>query len=144
MDGFFRGWRRKIGVVTLVLACVFMGGWLRSRGVLDLVMFSTGRQSMVMFVSKDGAFTCVRWGLSFDEYPNWQTCPLPDPLDPAHCYDTLTDGAGNTPPKSFCLGPASYWLIVVPLTALSAYLLLSKPRIANPKPITEPIPETVT
>ena len=30
MNEVFRGWKRKVGVVTLVLACVFMGLWLRS------------------------------------------------------------------------------------------------------------------
>ena len=32
-----------------------------------------------------------------------------------------------------------YWTIVIPLTALSAYLLLSKPRKSNQKKIVEPI-----
>ena len=30
MGEFFSGWRRKIGVVTLVTACVLMAGWIRS------------------------------------------------------------------------------------------------------------------
>ena len=30
MMEFFRGWRRKVGVVTLAMACVFMVGWVRS------------------------------------------------------------------------------------------------------------------
>ena len=30
MGDFFRGWRRRIGVVTLAVALVFMGGWVRS------------------------------------------------------------------------------------------------------------------
>jgi len=29
MGDFFRGWRRKSGIVTLVLACVFFVGWMR-------------------------------------------------------------------------------------------------------------------
>jgi NADH:ubiquinone oxidoreductase subunit H len=29
MRAFFAGWRRKVGLVTLVIAMVFMGGWLR-------------------------------------------------------------------------------------------------------------------
>ena len=30
MRSFFKGWRRKTGVVTLVMACVFAGEWMRS------------------------------------------------------------------------------------------------------------------
>ena len=31
----------------------------------------------------------------------------------------------------------SYWTIVLPLTLLSAYPLLSKPRVRQPKPVLE-------
>jgi hypothetical protein len=30
MREFFKGWRRKVGVVTLAMACVLMVGWVRS------------------------------------------------------------------------------------------------------------------
>ena len=30
MSDFFRGWRRRAGCVTLVMACVFAAAWLRS------------------------------------------------------------------------------------------------------------------
>ena len=35
MGEFFKPWRRKLGIVTLVLACVFMGGWVRSYSAHD-------------------------------------------------------------------------------------------------------------
>lgn len=35
MREFFRCWRRKIGCVTLVIACLLTGGWVRSRIVKD-------------------------------------------------------------------------------------------------------------
>ena len=35
MKEFFRGWRRKVGVVTLLMACVAMGGWVRSLYFID-------------------------------------------------------------------------------------------------------------
>ena len=31
MREFFKGWRRKVGVVTLVLACVIIGLWCKSQ-----------------------------------------------------------------------------------------------------------------
>ena len=36
MREFFRGWRRKIGVVTLLMALVAMGGWVRSLYSVDV------------------------------------------------------------------------------------------------------------
>src|SRR5262245_57497608 len=38
---YFKPWRRKIGIVTLVAACVLMVGWVRSRFVADLVSYRT-------------------------------------------------------------------------------------------------------
>ena len=35
MGELFRGWRRKFGVATLVMALVFMGGWVRSPFLTD-------------------------------------------------------------------------------------------------------------
>ena len=37
MGEFFRGWRRKIGCVTLVMAALIMVGWLRSMMRKDIV-----------------------------------------------------------------------------------------------------------
>ena len=41
MSSFFRGWRRKIGVVTLLMACVFMAGWTRSMVADDIAYVRT-------------------------------------------------------------------------------------------------------
>ena len=38
MGDYFRSWRRKIGVVTLGMACVFAGGWVRSFIIADSVI----------------------------------------------------------------------------------------------------------
>ncbi len=45
--------------------------------------------------------------------------------------------AGSIRRVEFWIVP--YWSIVIPLTLLSAYLLLSKPHKSTPKKITEPI-----
>lgn len=34
---FFYGWRRKAGCVSLVMALLFMGAWIRSRNILETV-----------------------------------------------------------------------------------------------------------
>src|SRR3954462_3489874 len=50
MREFFRGWRRKLGVATLVMACVFAAGWVRSLFHRDNINLS--RTAWV--VSKNG------------------------------------------------------------------------------------------
>ena len=35
MGDYFHNWKRKLGVVTLLVTCVFMGGWVRSLLVED-------------------------------------------------------------------------------------------------------------
>jgi len=37
MGEFFHGWRRRIGLVTLMVACVFTAGWVRSLGACDQI-----------------------------------------------------------------------------------------------------------
>ena len=39
MSDLFQGWRRKIGLTTLLLALVFMSGWVRSLNTGDYVSF---------------------------------------------------------------------------------------------------------
>lgn len=43
MREFLRGWRRRIGVLALVLACAFMGGWVRSYSEDDGFYFAGAR-----------------------------------------------------------------------------------------------------
>jgi hypothetical protein len=37
MWSYFRGWKRKIGVVMLATACVFAAGWVRSKLIADSI-----------------------------------------------------------------------------------------------------------
>ncbi|HEY4258663.1 MAG TPA: hypothetical protein VGM98_00830 [Schlesneria sp.] len=37
MHTFFHGWRRKAGVVALVMSCALMGGWLNSLYLANIV-----------------------------------------------------------------------------------------------------------
>src|SRR5262245_25775563 len=37
MREFFKGWKRKLGVVTLGLACAFAAGWVRSYSEFDKI-----------------------------------------------------------------------------------------------------------
>ncbi len=89
MGEFFKGRKRKVGVVTLVMACLFMGGWVRSYSNCDSIRVSYNR----CLASYEGVISMNQ--IHFSPCTYW----------------------------SF-----SYLYIVLPLTLLSAYLLLSKPR----------------
>lgn len=86
MPKFFHGWRRKLGCLTLLLACVFAVGWVRSPFIQDAIHIPCD----------DGDYFCEigQQRISFIRVP--------------------------------------YWSIVIPMTLLSAYLLLSKPWPIKP------------
>jgi hypothetical protein len=54
---YFRPWRRKIGVMTLVMACVFAAGWVRSS-----VRFDSEPLTKPIFTQSTQSFTAVLLG----------------------------------------------------------------------------------
>ena len=46
MGDFFRGWRRKVGALTLLLALVFMAGWIRSFHEVDQIEYLKDTQTL--------------------------------------------------------------------------------------------------
>ena len=58
MGSFFQGWRRKIGLMTLLLALVFMSGWVRSFITGDFVTFPA-RNSMLNGQKGFGDVLCL-------------------------------------------------------------------------------------
>ncbi|MDB5347255.1 MAG: hypothetical protein JWP89_5632 [Schlesneria sp.] len=158
MREFFHGWRRKAGVVTLVMACVIFVVWMRSLFVVDRVIFSH-QQSGHAILSMDGfcswlsvtPFSDVMppgWSLQ----PRWVPSPLTDNArrnydifngndNDVHWrwhWDRFNFGAVSsetigTPPngnyiRRHEIWQTPYWCPVLFLTALSAYLILWKPR----------------
>ncbi len=146
---FFKGWRCKAGLVTLVMACVLMVMWMRSLAVNDLVLRRANG-----FVS---TIRSVAGGVSWTTY----TCPVHSAGDyawgstaietrPSHGWwqakeecETIWEWQS----LGFCFGAAMhafyghperavywlvpYWSLVLPLTLLSAWLILGKPRKAK-------------
>jgi len=168
MKEFFNGWRRKLGCVTLVMAFVFVGGWLRSLRIFDRINCPLGRECAIAVTSWEGVFASrigwdnddpwdvFDWRVRDQDYYGYT-----DPNDENGCYrltQPIPDGSGCfvswyllgensgigvTPLDQrsyrrmlFMIVPYSF--IVVPLTLLSAFLLLSKPRKSTQKRITEP------
>ncbi len=131
MGEFFKPWRRRIGVLTLGLALVFMAAWVRSNGVSEGLAFEPCSTQYGVAHSR-GYFALFRKpsgnGLRFG---SWSFAPDPDsgpqgPIPPM----VMDEDVLIVPP---------YWSIVMPLTALSACLLLTKPSKTNAKKSGEPI-----
>jgi len=136
MGEFFKGWRRNAGGVLLVLACVFMVGWVRSGFHGDVLQVRLPSGTIVSVESGD--------------YPR----ALPIFIDRRTMAGDLSQSKSqlewdisSAPEMRFpavSLGIAinqwflPYWSVVIPLTLLSTYLLLINPRIAMPKKAVEP------
>lgn len=150
MGGFFKPWRRKIGMVTLLMACLFTGGWVRSGSTRDLFNFPISETRLLILESNCGK---VEWNL-YENQAGIPACDfhysletrdnafLFDGLQPkwqwsgygfqAGVYEYLNTAGGRTEMTShICKLP--YWSIVTPMTLISLWLLLSKPRNSTPK-----------
>ena len=150
MGEFFRGWRRKIGCVTLVIACVLMVGWVRCQTIAEVVQVGIGNRNFYLLSVDDKLHLGVQqpgggwhqWGWVAEPSSNtrFRIHVNRDPdVDLRLCGAGLvsygTGGAGGKIELRF-----PYWSINIPLTLLSAYLLLTKHWQSTPKRITEPIP----
>jgi len=148
MYEFFKGWRRKIGVVTLMMACVFMAGWVRSQFCGDVVTFNDNVQRSCGTLASGDNVLLFALTLNSDLHV---VLRLPDVLvmTPNEIRDELDQEDIQWSWRLFGIrhGVQSeqnriwvvpYWIIVFPLTLFSAYLLLVKPQVAKPKETIEP------
>ncbi|WP_157605441.1 hypothetical protein [Schlesneria paludicola] len=138
MREFFTGWKRKVGILTLVMACVFAGGWVRSTLVGDFLtksemeVISISGVFIIRFAGSDAPVTMAYESAILDRAGSG--------LGYDDEWDSLQFGFGRRtfPVMRIVNGVRSesttvdfripYWSIVVPLTLLSIWLLLSKPR----------------
>lgn len=142
MRDFFRGWRRKWGCITLLIACVVTAAWVRSLHRLDQFRISPESQSPIYLLqSVNGS---VRWICDESrgaEIYLWMTRTR---NDEPHRF--TSDERQNSKPewklqwlgfRAYQASPIEmvwfipYWFLSIPLTFLAAYLILSTPR---PKP----------
>ena len=154
MREFFRGWRRKLGVLTLGVAVVLMAGWVRSMTTHDWLYFP-GHVSYESFqgllqrkhkywVSK----APIQWRsernheynkhkvfLGENADPHWQWNWFRFRFDDDRRFSPVSESSGL---RGIRIWSIPYWSIVIPLTLLSAWLLCSKPRAsAKPKSSSE-------
>ena len=162
MRQFFRGWRRKVGCVTLVTACLLLAAWVRNHFYADdLQMTITDTSEIAAYSMYDSVQIIYRTHPSYREmlptqppwflYGNrpvtrhdrgmwdpWRSDVAPaneihvDLATPLFRFLKMTYGdvvpfrARNVTTVVLSDLPASFLL-----TLLSAWLLLSKPRVAK-------------
>src|SRR5437016_951517 len=120
MREFFRSWRRKVGVVALVMACVLAASWIRSLAASDTVWIRIGDRYQVLHHC-DGGITLDSYEIpsAFREvFPSFARHSQgfgPDYEQPLAYVDS---GGWMVP----------YSLLAIPMTLLSACLILWKPR----------------
>ncbi|WP_010587526.1 hypothetical protein [Schlesneria paludicola] len=150
MREFFRGWKRKAGIATLALACVATIGWVRSFYFTDMIMFPTSH-AMNRWISDKHGLVWTRHSQTDEELEEQEWDSLFDVPIPAICFafpqsldlhERKYLNGNEWTRKSAFLGfifldgqifglkstatvwIIPYWSVVVPLTLLSAYLLL--------------------
>jgi hypothetical protein len=149
MREFFRGWRRKVGTVTLGMALGFSGLWVRSLSVRDIAAWKHIHAEF-RIRSFEGTLGWQRLAPpSSNTWTGWQsqTNFKGDFFDPWSTFEGFDVILWRWDWLGFSLGSAlldepevprinpeivvfivPYWSIVIPLALLAAYLLLSKPR----------------
>ena len=163
MGEFFWGWRRRVGVVTLLLACLSAGGWIRSGERSDFFAFNGGQSSYS--VHSIIGHICLARTSPFEEPELFEF----DSVEATSLADVKTEDNGTKTSVShelvsaerrldwrcfhFCYGDLEtttktmkagmiifpYWSITVPLTVLSMVLLLTKPPKSHQMKIAEPV-----
>ncbi len=149
MGGFFHGWRRKAGCAFLVIAIPLASAWMRSASTDDAVRFTVfGRRHLIR--SERNGLSWCGWDEKDDDFrmPNWASQPHWQPEDlkiapgvlsgsflrgfphPDYLFGILFERES----RRGCEWKIAHWILVWPLTLLSAYLILWKPRQAS-KPV---------
>jgi hypothetical protein len=167
MGEFFNGWRRKIGLAALLMALALMGGWVRSLNRCERFSFETNEYNYNWLGSfnasiawqqvtpvdtllwsqmykKSGPMLFNEVAVATSEKAIADLLCGEDQFEWKHRYCGFAIGEFK---QKFSLSAVhltiwklSYWSVVIPLTLLSAFLLLKKPRTSNQKKIIEPIP----
>ena len=144
MGEYVKPWRRKIGVLTMVMSCAFLGLWVRSLCCSDSIIIPLPKYRIILFDSLRGRFYFQRVQSEQNLLSKsvWTTL-----VPPRTERDVSIDETYNTNEWRINFGlleigrwrnsqhrqtklsiVISYWSIVIPLTLFSAFLLLRKPR----------------
>lgn len=149
----FKSWKRKLGILTLCWACVFAGLWIRGLSLRDRLIINRANHSIVLWFNNQlvsstpgmvaglyvnrGDAKPVPRRFSWDSDPNLTAESVAKNLKldaesrkspewtaernwERKLFGFIIFGATN---RTLVFVP--YWSIVIPLTLLSAWLLLS-------------------
>lgn len=135
MRHFFNPLRRKIGVVTLVMACMLAAGWVRSLFFRDWTQVGPINQRLHVLESDLGELIWFAWDRLPPFDPKWNS----EPVEPPRGYENTLirplfvrsiGGIVYIDKGQWYYGcklVVPYSTLVIPLTLLSAWLLLSQP-----------------
>ena len=130
MGEFFKGWRRKAGLVTLTMAIALFSLWMRSRTIFDVIVFAHGdRQHSVL-----AAGGRIYWfaTIKMDDSVEWEIASTDGPLANVLLGLEMTRETLKPHPElQFREWLIPYWSLVLPLTLLSAWLIFAKPQNAK-------------
>ena len=152
MRDIFRDWKRKLGVLTLLMDCFLVVAWGRSLSMLDIMTLATAdmlwRLTIEDGIVEFSLYSGVSGDAELSKNTGWKSdnnvkadgtktrsgyitanLAIADTKSEL-CWFTFATKKWITPQFSFdaFYFVFPYWAIIVPLTALSAWLLLSKPR----------------
>lgn len=154
MSELIHGWRWRIGLATLAMACMSMGLWIRGFVLQDLVLIGKGQRVvttgsalvMLSFSAQDGFVWARQESHGISWLAGWQVRST----EGERYFDPLLPGGHSLSPHSmhyhwrllgidigryheqdygaFSFWRISYSTIVIPLTLTSMWLLLYKPQ----------------
>lgn len=142
MGDYFKPLRRKIGVVTLGIACLFVVGWVRSCGSNDWLRLVLREDKWSLSITSESGLAEVRFDETCWNCESEFDSTALRPGKTSYRWWTFkffwrgADVGANGGIVIYALLP--YWSIVTPLTLMSSWLLLSRPRA--PKPV-QPVAE---
>jgi hypothetical protein len=135
MGEFFLGWRRKIGVATLAIACLLMSVWVRSIRRVDVLHYRGELGDIRLVASRRGLMwisdrTISPWEKEPPFYWEYESDKdggaFEGMLDYVHKKYSRVFGIcyRHSQPTSRVLGTTilavPYWIFVTPMTLLSA------------------------
>lgn len=124
MRELFRGWSKKAGCITLLVACVFTAGWMRSRITYDLISFKIGERTQMIHVTNGHVYW---WGVSaLNGRLNWESKPPPPALAIDEERGYWSDDEGWN--WNFREWIVPHFPVAISLSILSAYLILWHPQ----------------
>jgi len=116
MSDFFHGWRRKAGCVLLVMTSFLTLAWIRSHVFFDVFVFERNHRHQLVF-NMDGSAYWRSVKQNFDTgFPLHKWISANPTVPNAKILQSVgpTDAVWTVP----------YRLFAIPLTLLSAYLIL--------------------